>query len=139
MADHPNLERAQATWDAVANGDSAAGLGDMGENIVIENGPGAGPWRHIEGRDAFVEFALSFVPLYGDTWHQDGRCVYADDRISISVVRETGTAPSGDTFDNLAIWITRAGPDGPTDRLWTVDIDQEACENFWHRNPVPST
>jgi ketosteroid isomerase-like protein len=137
MADHPNVQKTQASWDANARGDFEPAIASLTPDVMVENGPGAGPWRFVEGRDAFVEFALSFVPLFGDTWKQDGHCIYADDRISISLVHETGTSEaSGDTFDNLAIWIARLTPDGRSERLWTIDIDQEACEEFWLRNPV---
>jgi hypothetical protein len=138
MPEHPNFARTQESWDATARGDFEPGIALMAPGLVVENGPGAGPWRHVEGLNGFVEFALAFVPLFGDTWKQDGHCIYADDRMSIALVKETGTAPSGDAFDNLAIWITRFGTDGQADRLWTVDIDHEACEAFWQRNPVPS-
>ena len=138
MPDHPNAQLAQANWDAIARGDFEPALAGIAEDVVVENGPGAG-LRHIEGRDAWVEFALAFISLFGDTWKQDGRCIYADDRITISLVQETGSIPSGDTFDNLAVYITRVGPDGETERLWTVDIDHEACEEFWQRNPRPGT
>jgi hypothetical protein len=49
-------------------------------------------------------------------------------------LHETGTAAGGDTFDNMAIWITRINADGKTDRLWTVDLDQEHVTDFWVRN-----
>ena len=61
----------------------------------------------------------------GEIFHQDGRCVYADDRVAISLIHETGTAPGGDRFDNLAVYISRLRPDGQTERLWTVDLDAE--------------
>jgi hypothetical protein len=54
--------------------------------------------------------------------------VYADDRVSISLIHETGTAPSGDGFDNLAVYVGRLQPDGTTERLWTVDLDAEHCK-----------
>lgn len=130
---HPNQLSTQESWDDVAKG----GTGDLdsfADDIVVENGPGAGPWRHVEGKQAFLEFVLEFVPYFGDTWHQDGTCVYADDRCSISVVHETGRAPDGEEFDNIAIWIGRIREDGSTDRIWTVDIDQEHCEAFWERH-----
>ena len=59
--------------------------------------------------------------------------MYADDRVSISLIRETGTAPGGDQFDNLAVYIGRLRPDGTTERLWTVDLDAEHCEAFWQK------
>lgn len=130
---HPNQVRAQEVWDALARGE-LAGLDDQAEGIVVENGPGAGPWRVVEGKDAFVNFVLQFIPFFGGTWHQDGHCLYADDRCVISLVHETGTAPSGDQFDNMAIWINRLDGDGLTDRLWTVDLDQEHVTAFWERN-----
>jgi hypothetical protein len=50
--------------------------------------------------------------------------------VAISLIHETGTAPSGDRFDNLAVYISRLRPDGQTERLWTVDLDAEHCEAF---------
>jgi hypothetical protein len=135
MADHPNMAKANETWDAVRRGE-LGGLDDFTDDLVVDNGPGAGPWRHLEGKVAFFEFALKFIPFFQGTWHQDGQCVYADDRTTISVVHETGTAPSGDVFDNTAIWVGRLNAEGKTDRIWTTDIDHEACEAFWKRNPV---
>ena len=55
--------------------------------------------------------------------------------MAISLIHETGTAPSGDRFDNLAVYISRLRPDGQTERLWTVDLDAEHCEAFWEKNP----
>ncbi|MBS1837721.1 MAG: hypothetical protein JST64_08485 [Actinobacteria bacterium] len=134
MADlHPNLVKAQDTWDAVARGE-LGDTDDFADDIVVENGPGAGPWRLVEGKDTFFEFVLTFIPYFDGSWHQDGTCIYADDRCTISLVRETGSAPDGDAFDNLAIWISRIRPDGTTDRIWTVDLDQEHCEAFWERH-----
>ncbi len=130
---HPNLVRTQETWDAIARGE-LAGLDDQADTIVVENGPGAGPWRVVEGKEAFLTFAMQFIPFFGGTWHQDGHCIYGDDRCTISLVHETGTGPEGDTFDNMAIWISRIDADGKTDRLWTVDLDQEHVTAFWERN-----
>ena len=50
--------------------------------------------------------------------------------MSISLIHETGKAPNGDVFDNTAIYVSRLRPDGKTDRLWTVDLDTEHCEEF---------
>jgi hypothetical protein len=45
-------------------------------------------------------------------------------------------ATSGDPFDNRAIYVNRLRPDGISDRIWTVDLDSEAMDEFWKRNPV---
>lgn len=132
--DHPNFVKAQETWDAIGRGE--LNVDDLADDIVVDNGPGAGPWRHLEGKDAFLTFVMKFVPYFQGTWQQEGHCIYADDATTISLVHETGTAPSGDAFDNRAIWVSRIRPDGTTERIWTTDIDHEAMEAFWKRNPI---
>ena len=134
---HPNMVKTNEAWDAVRRGELGS-LDDFTEDLVVENGPGAGPWRHVEGKAGFFEFVLKFMPFFQGTWHQDGQCVYADDRMTVSVVHETGTAPSGDVFDNMAVWVGRINDEGKTDRIWTTDVDHEACEAFWKRNPIPT-
>ena len=95
------------------------------------------------GQGSILEFIFTFLPYFNDSWNQAGTCVYADDRCTISLVHETGAAPNGDPFDNVAIWVTRLNPDGATDRLWTVDLDQEHVTSFWqqhaHELGVPTT
>jgi hypothetical protein len=54
----------------------------------------------------------------------------------INLVEESGSTAAGDKFENLAVYVTRVGADGGADRLWTVDLDTEACLEFWARNPV---
>jgi hypothetical protein len=109
------------------------------DDIEMDNGPGAGPWHRARGQDDLALLLLELAGFFGDTFRQEGRCVYADDRVSISLIHETGTAPGGDRFDNLAVYVGRLRPDGTTERLWTVDLDAEHCEAFWEKNPaVPS-
>jgi hypothetical protein len=76
---------------------------------------------------------VEFGGFFGDTFHQDGHCVYADDRVAICLIDETGTAPGGDRFDNLAVYTLRLRPDGQADRIWTVDLDAEDREAFWRK------
>ena len=131
---HPNFERAQAALDAARAGDYGPAFEGLADGVIIENGPGAGPWHRACGRDDLGLLLLEFSQALGDTFHQDGRCIYADDRVSINLIHETGKAPSGDDFDNLAVYVQRLLPDGTTDRIWTVDLDAEHCEEFWRRN-----
>ena len=135
MSNHPNFDRTQAALDQIRQGDYAPGIDLSADDIVWENGPGAGPWHRAHGKDDLALMIMEFAGSLGDTFHQDGRCVYADDRVAISLIHETGTAPSGDQFDNLAVYTYRARPDGKVDRVWTVDLDAEHCEAFWEKNP----
>jgi ketosteroid isomerase-like protein len=131
---HPRMAEAQSAWDALAAGDPGPAFDSLAEDVVVENGPGAGPWRHVVGRDALAVMLMTFAGQFRDDWKQEGRVVYADDQVVVTLVKETGTATAGDRFDNLAVYVTRIGNDGKTDRLWTVDLAHEAVEEFWRRN-----
>jgi ketosteroid isomerase-like protein len=128
----------QQVLDATEAGDYGPVFESFAENIVVENGPGAGPWRHAEGRDEFANVLLEFSAYFNGTFRQRGRCIYADDRVVTSLIEESGSTPAGDAFENLAVYVTRMGADDKADRLWTVDLDTEACLEFWARNPVAS-
>ena|ERR1700733_5177925 len=131
-----NLDRAtvQGLLDAAEAGDYGPVFESFAENIVVENGPGAGPWRHAEGRDEFAKVLLEFAAFFNGTFHQRGRCIHADDRVVINLIEESGSTPAGDTFENLAVYVTRIAADDKADRLWTVDLDTEDCLEFWARN-----
>jgi ketosteroid isomerase-like protein len=134
MDTHPNVRLAQESWDAIAAGDPGPAFDGLADNLVVENGPGAGPWRHVEGKGAFAQVLMDFVSTLGGDFHQKGRVLYADDAFTVTFVHETGSHPSGDRFDNRAIYIGRLDADGKIDRLWTVDLDTEHCEDFWRSN-----
>jgi ketosteroid isomerase-like protein len=136
MSGHPNFVTTQRLWEAVAEGDFSTPFDAFADDIVVDNGPGAGPWRHFEGKEAFFTMAMHFVPFFHGTWKQEGQCIYADDGMSITVVHETGKAPSGDVFNSRAVWIFRFRPDGKMNRLWTTDVAHEELEDFWRRNPL---
>jgi hypothetical protein len=124
----------QGLLDAAEEGDYGPAFESFAENIIVENGPGAGPWRHAEGRDEFANLLLEFAAFFDGTFHQRGRCIYVDDRVVINLIEESGSTPAGDTFENMAVYVTRIGADDRGDRLWTVDLDTESCLEFWARN-----
>ena len=131
---HSNFDRAQAALDASRQGDYGPTFEALADEIILENGPGAGPWRVARSKEDMGLMLLEFSAALGNTFRQEGRCVYADDRVMINLIHETGKAPNGDEFDNLAVYVCRLRPDGQTDRMWTVDLDTEHCEEFWRRN-----
>jgi ketosteroid isomerase-like protein len=129
MTEHANMAVAQAVWDAVADGDYGPALDTLADDVIMENGPGAGPWHRARGKDEVALLLLEFSLSFGDTFRQVGTCIFADDRQAICLVHETGTATSGSRFDNMAVYVTRIRPDGLTDRIWTTDLDAEHCED----------
>src|ERR1700722_12293840 len=107
----------QGLLDAAEAGDYGPAFESFAENIIVENGPGAGPWRHAEGRDEFATVLLEFSAFFNGTFRQRGRCLYADDRVVINLIEERASTPAGDTFDNLAVYVSRVGVDEKVDRL----------------------
>lgn len=112
MTSHPSFDRTQAALNAARQDDYAPAFDAFTDDVLMENGPGAGPWHRARGKDDLALLLLEFASSLGETFHQDGRCVYADDRVAISLIHETGTAPGGNRFDNLAVYISRLRPDG---------------------------
>jgi ketosteroid isomerase-like protein len=134
MTSHPNFDRTQAALDAARQGDYAPAFDAFTDDVLMENGPGAGPWHRARGKDDLA-LLLEFTSSLGDTFHQDGRCVYADDRVAISLIHETGTAPAATASTTSRSTSTACAQMGQTERLWTVDLDAEHCEAFWAKNP----
>jgi ketosteroid isomerase-like protein len=132
-----DIHEAQAGWDALAAGDPGPVFEALAEDVVVDNGPGAGPWRHVEGRENLASVLLHLAGHFAGDWTQTGTVIYADDAMTVTLVRETGTAAeTGDQFDNLAVYVARLGPDNKVNRLWTVDLAHESLEDFWARNPA---
>ena len=90
---HPNFDRAQAALDAARQGDYGPVFEVMADEIILENGPGAGPWRVARGKEDMGLLLLEFSAALDNTFHQDGHCVYADDRVMVNLIHESGTAP----------------------------------------------
>jgi hypothetical protein len=130
------IHEAQRAWDALAEGDPGPIFDALADDVVVDNGPGAGPWRHVEGRDALAEVLMGLASRFRGDWTQTGTVIFADDAMTVTLVRETGTALSGDSFSNLAVYVARYGADAKVNRLWTVDLAHEDLEEFWLRNPI---
>ena len=88
MSNHPNFDRAQAALDAIRQGDYAPSFDLYDDDIAWENGPGAGLWHRASGKDDLALMLMEFGASLGGTFHQDGRCIYADDRV-ISATKPT--------------------------------------------------
>jgi hypothetical protein len=40
MGTHPNLDRANATWETARQGNYSQGFDDLADDVIAENGPG---------------------------------------------------------------------------------------------------
>jgi hypothetical protein len=134
-----DIPEAQRPWDALAAGDPGPIFDALAVDVIVDNGPGAGPRRHVEGRDALAHVLIGLASQFQDDWTQTGTVIFADDEKTVTLVGETGTALSGEQFRNLAVYVARYGTAGKVNRLWTVDLAHEELEQFWDRNPISPT
>ena len=93
MSNHPNFDRTQTVLDAVRQGDYAPVFDLYADDIQMDNGPGAGPWHFARGKDDMALMLTEFAGFFGDTFNQDGRCVYADDHTAICLIPRPGQCP----------------------------------------------
>ena len=66
VSEPAQVDQAQEVWDAMDRGDPMPALDSLRDDVLIENGPGAGPWRRIEGKAAFLD-------MYGGSFQSSGR------------------------------------------------------------------
>ena len=72
MTSHPNFDRTQAALNASRQGDYAPAFDALTDDVLMENGPGAGPWHRARGKDDLALLLLEFASSLGETFHQDG-------------------------------------------------------------------
>ena len=58
-----------AWLDATRRGDYAPAFDNFADDIVMENGPGAGPWHRARGKDDLALMLLELAGSFGDTFH----------------------------------------------------------------------
>ena len=69
MSNHPNFDRAQAVLDAVRKGDYGPNFDLYADDIVMENGPGAGSWHRARDKDDLALMLTEFAGFFGGTFH----------------------------------------------------------------------
>jgi hypothetical protein len=72
------MAQMQAAWDAAASGDYGPAFDVLADEVRIENGPGAGPWRRAQGIENLAQMLLEMSAHFGDTFHMEGHCLHAD-------------------------------------------------------------
>jgi hypothetical protein len=70
MTSHPNFDRTQAALNASRQGDYARAFDALTDDVLMENGPGAGPWHRARGKDdlAPLLLLLEFASSLGETF-----------------------------------------------------------------------
>jgi hypothetical protein len=62
MTSHPNFDRTQAALNAARQGDYAPAFDAFTDDVLMENGPGAGPWHRARGKDDLALLLLELRP-----------------------------------------------------------------------------
>jgi ketosteroid isomerase-like protein len=127
MSTHPNQARIQQGWDAIANGDPGPAFNTMANDIVMENGPlpVTPRWRIARGKEEIAVTMMEDAALLGSNFRQSGQCIYADDRIAISLVHDEAELSTGRRYDARPIAIMRFNESSLVDRLWIVEPDED--------------
>jgi hypothetical protein len=135
MTSHPNFDRTQAALNAARQGDYAPAFDAFTDDVLMENGPGAGHWHRARGEGRPGAAAARVCALAGrDLPPRRPVRLCRRPRGYLADPRDR-YRPERRPLDNLAVYISRLRPDGQTERLWTVDLDAEHCEAFWAKNP----
>lgn len=135
MPEHPNAVRFRAAFDALwTDGDMQPMIDNTADDHLWINDIGAGPWRHLQGKDESLAFALWWTDFFEGSFRHELIDVCASDDRVIEVLREVGEK-EGHVFDNLALYVYEIGPDGRATTLRTFDRDREAVDEFWSHFP----
>ncbi|MCD2192149.1 nuclear transport factor 2 family protein [Actinomycetospora endophytica] len=130
--EHPRLVSTRDAFEALKTGDLEPILAQTSDEVVMVNDLGSGPWRELRGKKAVLEFFYSFVGIFEGTFAQDVLGGWGWDDGVVLLIHEHGTA-NGVAFDNRAIYMFVAGPDGRWRELRTMDMDRAHLEQFWTR------
>ena len=107
MTSHPNFDRAQAILGATRRGDYAPAFDNFADDIVMENGPGAGPYdvlNTIVSQDA--------ASVVSDSW---GQCESEEGRADAAAEN---------------VLLEEAAVQGQTVVQLGLDADQQAVANL---------
>lgn len=135
--DHPNATHFRQVFAAVAQGDLAPLIAVLPDDFVNLNDIGAGPWRDVRGRDAFLSFFGQFDAYLEGTFRQDLLEVIGYDDHVVAIVHETATR-RGHAFDNRAVYLCKI-EDGKWASIRTMDMDLDNINQFWDAVGMPAT
>ena len=126
MADHPNVEAARASLEALMKGDVETMAAGIAEDATWHV-PGSNQWSgDFSGREAIVgRFGRMAERGYGITLDQIHDVVGGDDHV-IALVRITAKGPS-DSASTNSIWVMHVR-DGTATEFWGTNDDQAAID-----------
>ncbi len=135
MPEHPNAAHFRTIFEALwVDGDMQPMIDGTADDYDWHNDIGAGPWRHLRGKEEALAFSMWWMTFFDGTFRHELVDVTASDDRVIEVLREVGEK-DGHVFDNLALYVYELGADGRAVALRTYDRDREAIDAFWAHFP----
>jgi uncharacterized protein len=130
MAEHPNVARARAAFEAFDRGDFAAYRQVFTEDVVWHVGgrhPLSGDYR---GRDALFDYFDRVRQLTGGSLRTTPEDILADDAHCGVFTRVTAER-EGRKLDVVQAQAFRVNEEGKFSEYWALAGDQEAVDAFW--------
>jgi ketosteroid isomerase-like protein len=132
MAEHPNVQRVRAAYDAFLKGDLDTALKDLAPDGVFHfkgEGPNSGDHK---GKDDIVKALLGAFELTGGSQQLDIKGIYADDDHAVVVLNEKATrATDGATLDVDEVHVIKLDSEGRIKDLWDLPEDPDAHDAFF--------
>lgn len=129
MADHPNLERAQAGYEAFANGDMETLNDIIDDDIVWHAGGNNILTGDYEGKEAVFGFFGRLAQETGGSFSNDIHDMLANDDHGVALVQQKATR-NGVSLDQRAVHVFHMR-DGRLTEFWAFPEDQAALDEFW--------
>jgi ketosteroid isomerase-like protein len=132
MAEHPNVQRVRAAYDAFLKGDLDGALKDLSpEGVFHFKGEGPLSGDH-KGRDDIAKALIGVFELTGGTQQLDIKGIYADDDHAVVVLREQATrAADGASLDVEEVHVINLDSEGRIADLWDLPADPDAHDRFF--------
>lgn len=131
MAEHPNVPRIRAAYEAFAALDLDKALADLAPDAVFHiNGSGPLSGDHT-GVEAISAALIGTYELTGGTQKLDVQGIFADDHHGVVVVHETASRPDGATLDVDEVHLLAVDAQGRITDFWDVPADPVAHDRFF--------
>jgi hypothetical protein len=126
MAEHPNVEAARASLEALAKGDVETMSAGIAPDAVWHV-PGSNQWSgDFTGKDTIMgRFARMSEQGYRISLDEIHDIVGGDDHV-VALVRVSAQGPSGSASTN-SVWVMHVR-DGMATEFWGHNVDQEAVD-----------
>lgn len=129
MADHPNLEKARAGYEAFAKGDMASLNDLLSDDIVWHSGGNNILTGDFVGKEAVFGFFGRLAQETGGSFRNEIHDMLANDDHGVALVKASATR-GGQTLEGNTVHVFHMS-DGKLTEFWAFPEDQRAFDDFW--------